>query len=187
MSYESLEVHGEGRRARRRKALLLKQFALLLIIIAAAYVGYGHVSTWLEDKDRTRLRLVNAGGEILGEFFVDVVKTPDARARGLMYRKPGDLKPHQGMLFVFPDSDLRKFWMRNTYIPLDMLFFDEQCRLVSKLENVPILNDSPRPSAAPAKYVLELNAGVAARLKIDMGSHCELPDSPANELPQAEH
>lgn len=172
--------HPEGRRERKRRLLFFKQGTLLLLLLVLGLVAYRRIVAWAEDKDLTRLQILAPAGEVQAEFLVQVVSTPETRARGLMYKKPGELKPHQGMFFVFPDSAERKFWMRNTYLPLDMLFFDEQCVLVSKLENVPVLNDLPRASVGAAKYVLELNAGTAERYKLSAGSRCEF----SGALPQ---
>ena len=68
----------------------------------------------------------------------------------------------QGMLFIFPDMAPRSFWMKNTLIPLDMLFFDAAGRLVSVFENVPPHSLQARRSAADARFVLELNGGIMA-------------------------
>ena len=72
-----------------------------------------------------------------------------------------------GMLFVFPDSQPRTFWMKNTLIPLDMLFFDANRHLVAIQADAQPCKADPcqlYPSNEPARYVLELNAGAAAKL-----------------------
>jgi uncharacterized membrane protein (UPF0127 family) len=66
------------------------------------------------------------------------------------------------MLFVFPDMAPRSFWMKNTLIPLDMLFFDDDGGLVSAFENVPAKSLQSRRSAGDAQFVLELNGGTMA-------------------------
>lgn len=77
-----------------------------------------------------------------------------------------------GMLFVFPDAQPRTFWMKNTLIPLDMLFFDSNRKLVAIQANAAPCHADPcalYPSGAPARYVLELNAGTAAKLGLHVG------------------
>ena len=77
-----------------------------------------------------------------------------------------------GMLFIFPSEARRSFWMKNTRIPLDIFYFDEDLKLVSVSENTPPCRTQrcpSYPSAAPAKYVLELNAGMAAKLGVQTG------------------
>jgi uncharacterized protein len=104
------------------------------------------------------------------QFTVELATTPAQRDRGLMQRR--QLAPDQGMLFVFPGDGLRWFWMKDTLIPLDMLFFDAQRRLVSMQLDVPPCKGDPcptYPSGRPARYVLELPAGTVARLGIQAG------------------
>jgi hypothetical protein len=80
-----------------------------------------------------------------------------ARARGLMYRTR--LDADAGMLFSWESESPRSFWMRNTCIPLDMLFIAADGTIVGILEQVPTLNTLPRAVPCPAKHVLEVNAG----------------------------
>jgi uncharacterized membrane protein (UPF0127 family) len=87
------------------------------------------------------------------EFAVD----PAHKERGLMYRT--SMPDEQGMLFSWSDEQVRTFWMRNTCIPLDMMFIAADGFITGILEEVPTLNDSPRSIACPAGYVLEVNAG----------------------------
>ncbi|MGH8281993.1 MAG: DUF192 domain-containing protein, partial [Gammaproteobacteria bacterium] len=75
-------------------------------------------------------------------------------------------------LFMFPDSGPRYFWMKNTLIPLDIIFFDAHKRLINVSADTPPCKADPCPtyaSAAPAEYVLELNAGMAAKLGLKPG------------------
>jgi len=104
-------------------------------------------------------------------FNVEIAVTDAARERGLMYRT--HMAADHGMLFVYSDAQPRYFWMKNTLIPLDILFFNAQHQLINVSADTPPCKADPCPSyssAAPAKYVLELNAGVAAKLGIKPGS-----------------
>lgn len=74
-----------------------------------------------------------------------------------------------GMLFTFAAEEPRSFWMRNTCIPLDILFLDEQGTIVGILEQVPTLNTLPRHVPCPSKSVLELNAGWARAHGVEPG------------------
>jgi len=78
---------------------------------------------------------------------------------GLMYRK--SMAAHQGMLFIFPDSAMRSFYMKNTQIALDIIYLDENKAIVSIQKNAKPMNETSLPSVAPAKYVLEVNAGLS--------------------------
>ncbi|NNJ64724.1 MAG: DUF192 domain-containing protein [Xanthomonadales bacterium] len=108
-------------------------------------------------------------------FSVELAETREKQALGLMFRDslPGD----HGMLFIFPVESMQSFWMKNTRIPLDIFYFDEELRLVNVAENARPCR-TPRcpgyPSTGPAKYVLELNAGKAAELGAGAGDVLEL-------------
>jgi uncharacterized membrane protein (UPF0127 family) len=115
-----------------------------------------------------------AGGpsvEIGGKHFkVEIADTRDKQALGLMFRE--SMAADHGMLFIFPTEAPRSFWMKNTRIPLDIMYFDEDFKLVSISADIPPCRVSrcpSYPSAAPAKYVLELNAGTASELGVGVG------------------
>lgn len=111
--------------------------------------------------------------ELAGERFqVEIADTDEARARGLMFRDR--LEDRHGMLFIHEREEPQAYWMKNTRIPLDILYFDNARRLVSQQRDVPPCwsgRGCPAyPSRAPARYVLELNAGEAARLGLEDGA-----------------
>ncbi len=108
-------------------------------------------------------------------FTVELAETRDKQALGLMFRD--HMEPDHGMLFLFPDEARRSFWMKNTRIPLDIFYFDADLALVSVSEDTPPCRSQrcpAYPSAGPAKYVLELNAGKAAELGVASGDRLEL-------------
>ncbi|MBK8994309.1 MAG: DUF192 domain-containing protein [Myxococcales bacterium] len=88
---------------------------------------------------------------------VELADRPETRERGLMYRT--GMPDDAGMLFSWPNEQVRSFWMHNTCIPLDMLFIDARGFIVGILEQVPTMNDESRSIPCPAAHVLELNAG----------------------------
>lgn len=95
------------------------------------------------------------------------------RSRGLMFRE--SLPPDAGMLFVFPNLDIQSFWMKNTLIPLDILWLNERKEVVYIVTAHPCKKE-PCQSISPmqkARYVLEVNAGFAKKHKIDLGSQVE--------------
>jgi uncharacterized membrane protein (UPF0127 family) len=114
--------------------------------------------------------------ELRGErFMVEVADTADKRSLGLMFRD--SMPDDHGMLFIFPGETRRSFWMKNTRIPLDIIYFDSNLVLVSVSENTPpcrTLKCPAYPSDGPAKYVLELNAGKAAELGVKSGDVLKL-------------
>jgi len=109
--------------------------------------------------------------ELKGKTFsVELATEPKQHALGLMFRDSMD--EDHGMLFIFPTSATRSFWMKNTRIPLDILYFDQDLRLVSVVQNAKPCRTQQCPtysSSGPARYVLELNAGKAAELAVEPG------------------
>lgn len=90
---------------------------------------------------------------------VELARDDAARERGLMYRT--SMPEGRGMLFSWQDERVRNFWMRNTCIPLDMLYVTKEGIIAGILEQVPTLNEAPRGIPCPVAHVLELNAGWA--------------------------
>jgi uncharacterized membrane protein (UPF0127 family) len=109
--------------------------------------------------------------ELSGKLYeVEVARTRDQLEQGLMFRK--QMPAQQGMLFLFPQEMDLGFWMKNTLIPLDILYFDRQGVLVDQKRSAPPCRQDPcptYPSKAPAQYVLELNAGQAALMGLKEG------------------
>ena len=95
------------------------------------------------------------------------------RSRGLMFRE--SLPKFEGMLFVYETPQPVAFWMRNTLIPLDMLFFDGGGRLVRIKENAAPHDETPVVGGEAIRYVLEINGGLAAELGIDPGAEIRAP------------
>ena len=100
-------------------------------------------------------------------YEVEIADTPQKAQQGLMYRKY--LPQNQGMLFVFPESKIIRMWMKNTYIPLDMIFIDSQNKVVCLYENALPLDESIITCPYSVQKVLELNAGEIKNKKIQLG------------------
>lgn len=111
---------------------------------------------------------VEIGGQ---RYAVEVADDDAERARGLMFRD--EMANDRGMLFIHERQELQAYWMKNTRIALDILYFDEARKLVSQQRDVPPCSAGdrcpPYPSDAPARFVLELNAGEASRLGLKDG------------------
>lgn len=90
---------------------------------------------------------------------IEVVDDAYEITTGLMFRKK--MEPNRGMLFLFQDVDMRSFWMKNTHIPLDIVFIAEDKTIVNIQKNTTPFSEKSVPSTGPAKYVLEVNAGTA--------------------------
>lgn len=106
-------------------------------------------------------------------FQVEIADDDVERERGLMFRPP--LGDDQGMLFEFPESAERSFWMRNTPSSLDILYVAADGRIVSIARNTTPNSDTPIPSNGPATGVIELRGGRAAEISADPGDRVEHP------------
>ena len=107
-------------------------------------------------------------GRSIAEISAEVAATPEARERGLMNRAA--LPAGRGMLFIYPAPRLVAFWMKNTLIPLDMIFVDDSGVIVRVHENAVPGDETPIPSGAPVRYVLEIGGGQARALGIGPGT-----------------
>ena len=115
---------------------------------------------------------VELGGKT---FRVEIAETREKQALGLMFRD--SMPRNKGMIFIFPNEAPRSFWMKNTRIPLDIMYFDIDLKLVSISADTPPCRVSrcpSYPSSKPAMYVLELNAGMAAELGVGPGDLLEI-------------
>lgn len=122
--------------------------------------------------DPSRPHIVTPAGETIE---LEIARSDQQRARGLMFRE--SLPPSHGMLFVFAESDLHGFWMKNTFIALDMLWIEADGTIAEIQRDIPPCGSEPCPSYAPDSpglYVLELAAGEADRLGLAEGDRLEL-------------
>jgi uncharacterized protein len=113
---------------------------------------------------------------------VELAISDEARARGLMFRSA--LRRNHGMLFIFPESGIHGFWMKDTFIALDIVWIDDDRTVVHLERNVPPCGSEPCPTYAPpvpATYVLEVEGGEADRLGLEPGARVVLVNVPGAE------
>lgn len=106
-------------------------------------------------------------------FFVEMAVTPDQQQQGLMHREI--LPEEEGMLFVFGAVTKRSFWMKDTLIPLDIIFLDQDGKINHIHHMAEPQNTTPITSSRPSKAVLEINGGLANRLGIEKGDMVQHP------------
>jgi uncharacterized membrane protein (UPF0127 family) len=121
-------------------------------------------------------RVVLHAGERTMPIRVELARTESERARGLMYRN--HLDPEAGMLFLFERDAHLVFWMKNTLIPLDMIFIDRDRRIVGIVEEATPETETPRAVAGDSRYVLEIGGGLSRRWGIAAGSQVEFEGVP---------
>ncbi len=111
---------------------------------------------------------------LIAKFDIEIADNDYERQRGLMDRR--SMKENHAMLFIFPNMQLRSFYMKNTYISLDIIYLDDEQHIVSIQKNAKPLDESSLPSTGPAKYVLEINGGLSDRLTIKAGDKMQFTE-----------
>jgi uncharacterized membrane protein (UPF0127 family) len=125
----------------------------------------------------TELMFYNSRGQkIKAEFKVAVADDDKERADGLMFVK--NMHDFNGMVFVFDTPNVVSFWMKNTYISLDLIFVDSDMHVVWISEKATPLSEESISSVKPVKYVIELNAGIVADYEIKIGDVVRIVDVP---------
>ncbi len=111
--------------------------------------------------------ILNADGQELYSGEIEIASTEQKREQGLMYRD--SLGQNQGMLFIFPQAEVQAFWMKNTRMPLDIIYIGSDQKIVSIAANAQPYDETSLPSEGPARYVLEIAGGSCAELGINAG------------------
>jgi len=109
----------------------------------------------------------NKDGSQKCRFDIEIAETPESQKQGLMYRDT--MAVSQAMLFPYTKPDNLTFWMKNTYLPLDIIFIGADSLIASISANTVPFSEETVSSKAPAQYVLEINAGLAQKLKLTTG------------------
>lgn len=142
-----------------KKRLIYFSCFILILIILTLFIINKIESNNENQKNKVNTKIIFENNK---EIFVEMAETSVEIKKGLMFRE--SLDKDKGMLFIFKDSAIRTFWMKNTYIPLDIIFIDENFTILNIDENVPSCIKEPcqtYSSLKPAKYVLEINRGVS--------------------------
>lgn len=145
-------------------------FALIFIITLL-----GYRSVCLADNNGFLAGIVHFKANHLN-LTVEIAANEKQRETGLMYRQT--LAPDHGMLFVFEEQAIINIWMKNTLIPLDVLFIDQTGKIVSVLKNLAPCKQANCPvyhSGAPASFMLEVNTGFIEQQQIQAGQALRLP------------
>lgn len=165
-----------------RKQRLISIVFGLLALLPLAQQGWNGLSAFLHPTAEAaqsapatlpkpgamdQLYLVTASGT--HRFTVEIAADDAARAEGLMFRQ--SMADDHGMLFDFKRDQPAAFWMKNTYIPLDMVFIRGDGTVVNIAENTVPMSEEGVPSAAPVRFVLEVNAGITRKLGLKPGDH----------------
>ncbi len=155
-------------------ACLIASVAFILLLLAGCGEGNAQTDPVAEPSPRPdypTVQLEPLGGAPV-EVRVEIVATPESRARGLMFRE--SLTPGTGMLFIFPETRPLSFWMRNTPISLDILYLDPSGTIINIHRNTTPYSEKSLPSERPARFVLEVPGGYCAQVGVRAGDRVEL-------------
>ena len=141
----------------------------MAVVVAALVLWAGGAAAECR-VDRVDLRTPEGGAV---RFGVEIADTPETRARGLMFRE--SMPEAHGMLFLFDPPQPVAFWMKNTPLPLDILYFDASGRLLNVAENTVPFSEDTLPSDGDARAVLEINAGLSDRFGLGPGTELRHP------------
>lgn len=150
---------------------LLALLALSSMCAASAQSLGRRPPALLADLPRSEVTVVTAGGRHV--FQVWIADNDRSRQQGLMFIN--DLPADQGMLFLFDRPQFAVFWMKDTYVSLDIIYIASDGVVVNVARDATPLSERPIPSAAPVKGVLELVAGTAARIGLVAGDRVQNP------------
>jgi len=151
------------------KSLIILAISSLLLIMSSCKENKNTIiQTEIVFKKEGELSLFKAVNDsLVAKFDIEIADNEYETQRGLMDRK--SMKDKNAMLFIFPDMQMRAFYMKNTLIPLDIIYLDNNNTIISIQENAEPLNEDSLPSGSPAQYVLEINGGLSKRLNIEVG------------------
>ena len=158
---------------------IIISISFLLIIIIGLFVYYksstGYKNTIYQSRPYEPTFTKNGNLVFIKRDYNDTIKAIDIeiaddsakRSQGLMWRH--SMPDSVGMLFIFENERPQYFWMKNTYIPLDIIFINKSKEIVTIRDNTTPLSESSIPSDKPAQYVVEINAGLCNNYKIEVG------------------
>ena len=150
---------------------------IVVAVLAIAVIGFFIVNNFIKNDEpeveyytftkEGELTFTDSLGTLKAKIDLEIADTEYERQLGLMNRK--EMKENEGMLFIFPMQQLQSFWMRNTLISLDIMFVNDQKKIVTIHKDTKILSDTSYPSTQPSVYVVEVIAGFTDRHNIQVG------------------
>jgi uncharacterized membrane protein (UPF0127 family) len=149
---------------------ILVAFLVLSVLVVSAGVGCGGSDGDVPSAE-TPVVVLRPPGRPEVRVRVEVARTPAERSRGLMFRE--QLEADAGMLFIYEEEGNLTFWMKNTLIPLDMIFISKELRVAGIVANAEPQTETLRSVDRPSQFVLEVNGGFAAENGISAGTEVE--------------
>ena len=151
--------------------LLKILYVSILIIFLKGCVDIKKSKIIIEQKvlfqKEATLDLLQSNGDLISTLNIEIANSPYERETGLMYRT--NMEKNQGMLFIFDEESVLTFYMKNTYISLDLIFINGKKEIISIYKNAKPNDISSISSKLPSKYVLEVIQGVSDNLNLKIG------------------
>lgn len=151
-------------------------FSHRLLSISLLIVTLGGVTACQAEP---KVTITTQDGRQIG-FVVEIADTPSKRELGLQYRR--DLAADRGMIFLFPSELQHSFWMKNTPLPLDMIFINRGGKIAGIVEQTVPFSLDPRSVGAPSQFVLEINGGLSKRHGIKTGDSVRFDGIPQQNV-----
>ena len=174
MSQKKKNRTRKARKSSNNKKILIYVAGLLVILIIYIYLAKQQTKIAPQEQQTTEQNLsfrkdgvldfLDSSGAVTASIDIEIADDLISRVQGLMHRRTMNF--HEGMLFLFDSSKPQSMWMRNTYIPLDMMFIREDFSIANIVEDTVPFSEEHINSTEPVKYVLEVNAGFSRRYGI---------------------
>lgn len=174
---------GEKNKSKLNRNKIFQVTAIIIFCGLAGYFMYTNflnsdskeeMSTVLKNynafdfKKEGELTFISKENDFISKIDIEIAEDDNSRRDGLMYRSK--MSESQGMFFIFPNETFQSFWMRNTPLPLDMIFVNKKNEIVTIRKNAVPFDESSYTSTAPALYVIEVNAGYTDKFGIEEGN-----------------
>jgi len=160
---------------------------ITVVVVLVAFAAYFILSNVLVNKETTNKDLENAmskqtvysfvkegelsftnpKGDFIAQIDIEIADNDERRTTGLMFRDKMD--ESKGMLFIFSTEEPQSFWMKNTIIPLDIIYVNSKMEIVKIQKNAEPFSEKSLPSIKPAQYVVEVNAGFCEKFSVKEG------------------
>ena len=174
------QVTATSRKSNRNTVAIVGTLLLIIVLIAVLTYSPGGktVSTYKPQtetsqptaymfKKQGELRFLTPQQDFIAGIDIELAQNESQQQLGLMYRDA--LAENQGMLFLFDNEEVRSFWMKNTILPLDMIFVNARSEIVTIHKHTTPYSDETYVSTRPAKFVIEVNAGYTDKRKVSVG------------------
>ena len=154
--------------SKKNQAILILALGIFILNFTACKQDKKIIEqTKISFKKEGELTIIKVADSTQIKLDIEIADTEFDTQTGLMYRE--SMEKNQAMLFVFEDVTERYFYMKNTKIPLDIIYIDANKTIVSFQKNAKPFDENSLPSNVPAKYVLEVNAGLVDAWRVSVG------------------